>query len=285
MRITRATTAGRTLWQIVRDGSSIDVVEGGVDATLGSALSADERAALVPQSVDSDRWRRRYPFEPRAVLGIGLNYRRHAADLRAEQTELPTVFFKGRHTVIGPDDSIVIPADSTRVTAEAELGLVVGERMRNVDEAGALDYIAGAVCVLDQTAEDILQKDSRLLTLSKNFETFFAFGPELITMDELVAPGSSLDDVRIGTYRNGDCIAEAVVADMRFAPATLLAFLSRIMPLEAGDILSTGTPGAAVIAPGDVVECRIASARGVALRPLVLSVRSPSQAARSAAPT
>jgi 2-keto-4-pentenoate hydratase/2-oxohepta-3-ene-1,7-dioic acid hydratase in catechol pathway len=285
MRITRATSSGRTRWQVTRDGASIEVVEEGADATLDAALSAGDRAGDVPASEDAERWRTCYPFEPHTILGIGLNYRRHAADLRAAQTELPTVFFKGRHTLIGPDDSIVIPADSTRVTAEAELGLVVGERMRNVDEARALDYIAGAVCVLDQTAEDILQKDSRLLMLSKNFETFFAFGPELITMDELVPPGATLDDVRIGTYRNGECVAEAAVADMRFAPATLLAFLSRVMPLEPGDVLSTGTPGAAVVAPGDVVECRIDTARKTPVRPLVLTVGSPAQTARSDAPT
>lgn len=270
MRVSRATTHGRTRWEVLRDGASIAVVDERTDATLDDALSAGSGAGNRAGPGDTGEWRRRHPFEPHTVLGIGLNYRRHAADLRAAPTELPTVFFKAPHTLIGPDDSILIPEESTRVTAEAELGLVIGERMRNVDELRALDHIAGAVCVLDQTAEDILQMDSRLLTVSKNFETFFAFGPELVTLDELVPPGSTLDDVRIGTYRNNECIAEAAVADMRFAPATLLAFLSRLMPLEPGDILSTGTPGAAVVSPGDVVECRIGG-----LRPLVLNVGAP----------
>jgi 2-keto-4-pentenoate hydratase/2-oxohepta-3-ene-1,7-dioic acid hydratase in catechol pathway len=79
--------------------------------------------------------------------------------------------------------------------------------------------------------------------------------------------GSTLDAVHIGTYRNGECIAEADVAAMRFAPAALLAFLSRLMPLEAGDIISTGTPGAAVVTLGDVVECRISG-----LQPLIVHV-------------
>jgi 2-keto-4-pentenoate hydratase/2-oxohepta-3-ene-1,7-dioic acid hydratase in catechol pathway len=201
------------------------------------------------------------PVRPNVIIGIGLNFLPHAADLRAAPTELPTLFFKGAHTIIGPGDVIPLPGLSQRVTAEAELGLVIGRRMYQVDAADALDYVAGGCCVLDQTAEDILQKDSRLLTLAKNFPGFFAFGPEVVSLDELATTPAGLRDMRVSTYLNGVCERTATVADMRFGPAELLAFISQVMPLECGDIVSTGTPGAVVLAPGDVVECRVSGLR------------------------
>jgi len=201
------------------------------------------------------------PVRPNVIIGSGLNFLPHAADLRAAPTELPTLFFKGAHTIIGPGDVIPLPGLSQRVTAEAELGLVIGRRMYQVDAADALDYVAGGCCVLDQTAEDILQKDSRLLTLAKNFPGFFAFGPEVVSLDELATTPAGLRDMRVSTYLNGVCERTATVADMRFGPAELLAFISQVMPLECGDIVSTGTPGAVVLAPGDVVECRVSGLR------------------------
>jgi 2-keto-4-pentenoate hydratase/2-oxohepta-3-ene-1,7-dioic acid hydratase in catechol pathway len=197
------------------------------------------------------------PEEAGTIVGVGLNFLPHAADLRAKPTEYPTLFFKGRHTVIGPGDVIPLPSMSGRVTAEAELGLVIGRRMYRVDAADALGYVAGGCCVLDQTAEDILQMDSRMLTLSKNFPGFFSFGPEVVSLDELGSPAAGLAEVRVCTHLNGACLRSATLADMRFGPAELLSFISQVMPLERGAIVSTGTPGAVVLSPGDVVECRI----------------------------
>ena len=197
------------------------------------------------------------PDEAGTIVGVGLNFLPHAADLRATPTKYPTLFFKGRHAVIGPGDAIPLPSMSGRVTAEAELGLVIGRRMYRVDPADALDYVAGGCCVLDQTAEDILQLDSRMLTVSKNFPGFFSFGPELVSLDELASPAGGLAGVRVCTHLNGACLRSATLADMRFGPAELLSFISQVMPLERGAIVSTGTPGAVVLSPGDVVECRI----------------------------
>ncbi|MGH3176154.1 MAG: fumarylacetoacetate hydrolase family protein [Streptosporangiaceae bacterium] len=194
---------------------------------------------------------------PRTIVGVGLNYLPHAADLAARPTELPTLFFKGGHTIIGPGDAIPLPPMSQRVTAEAEPGLVIGRRMYQVAEADALDHVAGGCCVLDQTAEDLLQLDSRMLTLSKNFAGFFSYGRQIVSLDEL----GPLDQVQVSTYLNGSRARTATVAEMRFSPAALLAFISQVMPLERGDIVSTGTPGAVVLAPGDVAECRITGLR------------------------
>lgn len=198
------------------------------------------------------------PVVPETIIGVGLNFLPHAADLKAVPTQLPTLFFKGRHTVIGPDDAIGLPAMSKRVTAEAELALVIGRRLHRVSAEDALGYVAGACCALDQTAEDILQQDSRMLTVSKNFAGFFSFGPEIISLDELTAGrAGGLADVTIETWLNGRCEHSAPVGDMRFGPAELLSFISQVMPLEPGDIVSTGTPGAVALRAGDVVECRI----------------------------
>lgn len=210
------------------------------------------------------------PVRPGTIVGVGLNYLPHAADLAARPTELPTLFFKGAHTVIGPGDPIPLPPMSQRVTAEAELGLVIGRRMYQVAAADALDHVAGGCCVLDQTAEDVLRLDPRMLTVSKNFPGFFSFGPELVSLDEL----GPLPEVQVSTCLNGSPVRTAPVAEMRFSPADLLAFISQVMPLEPGDIVSTGTPGAVVLAPGDVAECRITG-----LRPLINPVvRAPATA-------
>lgn len=196
------------------------------------------------------------PDDVGSIVGVGLNFLPHAADLGARPTKYPTLFFKGRHTIIGTGDSIPLPPMSSRVTAEAELGLVIGDRMYKVDSGEALNYVAGGCCVLDQTAEDVLQLDSRMLTLSKNFPGFFSFGPEIVSLDELSSP-AGLRDVRVCTHLNGACVRSATLDDMRFGCAELLSFISQVMPLEPGDIVSTGTPGAVVLAPGDVVECQI----------------------------
>lgn len=190
---------------------------------------------------------------PRKIWGIGLNYRDHAADLSAPFPTEPASFMKGDHTIIGPGDMIELPPESERVTAEAELGVVVGRRCRNVPEEKVAEVIAGYCLILDMTAEDILQRNPRFLTRAKNFDTFFSFGPELITPDEVL----DVLRLKVGTWCNGAVHRENVVANMAFPPAYLLAFHSRVMTLYPGDIISTGTPGAVVIEHGDVAECRI----------------------------
>ena len=136
---------------------------------------------------------------PRKIWGIGLNYRDHAADLSAPFPTEPASFMKGDHTIIGQGDAIVLPAESERVTAEAELGVIIGRRCRDVAEDEVPAVIAGYCLIIDMTAEDILQRNPRFLTRAKNFDTFFSFGPHLITPDEV------LDVMRlnVGTWRNG----------------------------------------------------------------------------------
>lgn len=221
------------------------LVEAAASAAPGDVVTADK-------AVPAPLLRR-----PRKVLGIGLNYREHAADLDATFPESPASFLKGDHTIVAPGEPIVIPGSSSRTTAEAELGIVIGRECRDVDEDRALDHVAGFCAVLDQTAEDILELNPRFLTRSKNFPTFLALGSTLVTTDEVLDRFGSLAAVRVATVLNGEIVRENAVANMAFGPEYLVSFHSRVMPLFPGDIISSGTPGAVVITPGDVAECRI----------------------------
>ncbi len=205
---------------------------------------------------------------PRMLWGIGLNYLDHARDLEAVHPTEPASFVKGDHTIIGPGEAIVLPPESERVTAEAELGIMIGRPAWQVSVEDALDHIAAVLCILDQTAEDILQRNPRYLTRAKNFPTFLSLGGELVTTDEVRSPETGLDHLVVGTWRNGTLHRENRVDNMAFGPAELVSFHSHVFPLQPGDIISTGTPGAVVISDGDVAECRI-SGVGTLTNPVV----------------
>ncbi len=237
-----------------RVATLLDVLELDLyDALSAAATSADD-ALFVPAA--DVRFTAPYR-RPRKLWGIGLNYVDHAADLSESVPEEPASFLKGDHTIIGTGDDIPVPPQSERTTAEAELGLVIGRECRNVSEADALDHVFGVTTVLDQTAEDILQRNPRFLTRSKNFPGFFSFGPELVPMGEVLESFGDLADVEVSTVVNGAESRTNTVAHMRYSPAFLVAFHSAVMPLFPGDVISTGTPGAIHVRPGDVAECRI----------------------------
>ncbi|HVT70805.1 MAG TPA: fumarylacetoacetate hydrolase family protein [Trebonia sp.] len=224
---------------------------------IGALQAALERGAHSAQAGTD-------PFDapyrrPRKILGIGLNYRAHASDLGADAPrKTPASFLKGDHTIIGPGEAIQLPAGIGRVTAEAEVGLVIGRPCYRVGVDEAWDYVAGLTAVLDQTAEEVLLENPRYLTRVKNYPTFFSFGPWLVTTDEARRRVGDLSDLVIATRHNGVVHRQAPVADMIFSPAELLSFHSHVMPLYPGDILSTGTPGAVAIEPGDEVSCELA---------------------------
>ena len=229
-------------------------LNGEVREQLARAIeAAPDEDLLAPDTVKVAPLYRR----PHKLWGIGLNYLAHAQDLGAPHPTEPASFMKGDHTIIGPGDDIVLPPQSARVTAEAELGIVIGRHCQDVEEDEAMDYVAGVCAILDQTAEDILERNPRFLTRSKNFPTFFAFGPELVTIDEVLERFDALGDIVVATEHNGSLHRENVVSDMAFGPAHLVSFHSKVMPLFPGDIISTGTPGAVVVEDGDRVTCRI----------------------------
>jgi 2-keto-4-pentenoate hydratase/2-oxohepta-3-ene-1,7-dioic acid hydratase in catechol pathway len=232
----------------------IEIIERGLWEGFTASFHAEaKRIGYIP--LDNLRFVAPYRT-PQKIWGIGLNYLEHASDLSEKLPEEPASFIKANHTIIGPDEPIILPWQSERVTAEAELGLVIGRLARNVSEDDALSYVAGVVPILDQTAEDILQRNPRFLTRSKNFPGFFSFGPWITPLSALDAK-PDLSDIRVATVVNGVVHRENVVANMTYSPRFLVSFHSDVMPLFPGDIISSGTPGAAVISDGDVATCTI----------------------------
>ncbi len=203
---------------------------------------------------------------PRKIWAVGLNYEKHAADVSAEIPEEPASFMKPDTTIIGSGDYIEIPYQSEETHAEAELGIIIGKECKNVDREDWLSVVAGFTTTLDMTAMDLIRRSLRYLTRAKGFDTFFAFGPQLLTPDEI----DDLMDLRISTVLNGEVRASNVVANMAFPLDFLVSFHSRVMTLCPGDIIITGTPGGVNIRNGDIVECRISG-----FEPLVNHVRDP----------
>jgi 2-keto-4-pentenoate hydratase/2-oxohepta-3-ene-1,7-dioic acid hydratase in catechol pathway len=191
---------------------------------------------------------------PRKIWGIGLNYKAHAEDLSARLPDSePASFMKPDTTIIGHGDTVKIPRLSHRTTGEGELALLFGKECREVSREDWKTVIAGFTTVIDMTAEDILQRNPRNLTQAKSFDTFFSFGPIFYTLDEV----DDLFQLLVRTVINGRVQAENVVKNMTFPLDELVSYHSRIMTMLPGDVLSTGTPGAAVLEDGDVIECRI----------------------------
>jgi len=192
---------------------------------------------------------------PGKLFGIGLNYADHAADLSEDPPEEPASFFKPSTAATGPGGPIRLPPpeESERVTAEAELAVVIGRPCRNVDVADADEVIAGYTPVIDVTAEDVLQRNPRFLTRSKSYDTFLVLGPHVA----VPGPGATLDDIEVRTVVNGEVRARNTVANMHFRPRELVAVHSEVMTLEPGDVISTGTPGAHPVDPGDRVRAAV----------------------------
>ncbi|MDP9390809.1 MAG: fumarylacetoacetate hydrolase family protein [Actinomycetota bacterium] len=243
------TTWSSTVQEVLERGE-LDALRSWV---AGAGARLDDLVIPQDQLVYAPLYRR-----PRKIWGIGLNYVEHAADLseKAPSTE-PASFLKPDTTIIGPGDAIRIPPQSQRTTAEGELGVIIGRECKDVDEADAASVVAGFTTIVDMTAEDILEKNPRYLTRSKSFDTFFSFGPELVTVDEV----PDVDALEVSTIHNGEVHRRNVVSNMTFRPWWLVAFHSRVMTLLPGDIISTGTPGAAHIRPGDTAGCSIVGFR------------------------
>jgi 2-keto-4-pentenoate hydratase/2-oxohepta-3-ene-1,7-dioic acid hydratase in catechol pathway len=190
---------------------------------------------------------------PGKIWGIGLNYSEHASDLEVSIPEQPASFMKPATTIIGHGDTIKLPAGSTGVTAEAELGVIISKKCRNISREEAADCILGYTCIIDMTEEDILKVNPRYLTRAKSYDTFFSFGPVLLTPGEI----PDISTLSIKTVVNGETRAENTVSNMTFDPLEIVSFHSHVMTLEPGDIFSTGTPGRWHLQDGDNVRCEI----------------------------
>jgi 2-keto-4-pentenoate hydratase/2-oxohepta-3-ene-1,7-dioic acid hydratase in catechol pathway len=190
------------------------------------------------------------PVTPGKIIGVGWNYRVHAEELDAEVPQVPLIFFKPPSSLIGPDETILLPPQSEQVEHEGELAVVIGRHGRwvSVDEANQL--ILGYSIANDITARD-LQKSDDQWTRAKGFDTFCPVGPWIET--ELEAT-----DVMITCSVNDQMRQMASTRDMIFSVREIIAFVSSIMTLEPGDLILTGTPaGVSRLSPGDHVKVEI----------------------------
>ena len=191
------------------------------------------------------------------LWGIGLNYAEHAGDLDEDRPEEPASFMKPPSALVGPGGPIRLPPaeQSERVTAEAELAVVMGRTCRNVAEGEFGEVVAGFLPVIDMTAEDVLQRNPRFLTRAKSYDTVLVTGHALAVPEEPV----DLMSLSVQTVVNEEVAAENEIRNMLFPPEAIVSFHSAVMTLEPGDLFSTGTPGAEPIAPGDSVRAVVES--------------------------
>ena len=172
------------------------------------------------------------------IVCVGLNYRDHAAETGQEVPKEPILFLKGGHTVQGPDDEVHIPRGSVKSDWEVELGVVIGRRALNVPAGLELDYIAG-YCVCNDLSERAFQMErGGQWDKGKNCDTFGPVGPWLVTADEVVDPQT----LRLWLDVNDHRYQHGTTATMIFGVRFLVHYISQFMPLEPGDIISTGTP-------------------------------------------
>jgi 2-keto-4-pentenoate hydratase/2-oxohepta-3-ene-1,7-dioic acid hydratase in catechol pathway len=211
------------------------------DWRKGSAIAANGYPLLAPVT-------------PSKIVAIGRNYRDHAAELNNPVPAEPLIFLKPPSAIVGPGEPIVIPEGIGRVDHEAELGLVIGARARHVKEQDASKYVFGFTCVNDVTARDVQKRDIQF-TRGKGFDTFAPIGPCLVSgLDYRAADG-----ILVEGYVNGERRQSGSTKSLIFSIDHLIAFVSAVMTLLPGDVISTGTPaGVGPLKPGDRVTVKVA---------------------------
>ncbi len=190
------------------------------------------------------------PVAPSKIVCVGRNYAAHAKELGNEVPSEPLLFLKPPSALVGPEQAIVRPKSSERVEHEAEIGVVIGARLARANAAEAVRAIFGITCVNDVTARDLQRKDVQF-TRAKGFDTFCPVGPWIET-------DFALDQLSVIGRVNGQERQRGQVGQMIFPIAELLSFISQVMTLEPGDLVSTGTPeGVGPLQPGDRVEIEV----------------------------
>ena len=194
------------------------------------------------------------PVTPSKIVCVGRNYRDHAAELGNEVPKQPLLFLKPPSSLLAPKGVVRMPAVSTRIDFEGELGIVIGRRCHKIGpDEDVRPYIRGYVCVNDVTARDIQKSDDQW-TRGKGFDTFCPVGP--IVSDEIDPAGGG--PVTLTTRLNGAIKQQGSTRDLIFPIAELLRYITSVMTLEAGDLIPTGTPaGVGAVKPGDRIQVEI----------------------------
>ena len=197
---------------------------------------------------------------PQKLIGIGLNYKDHVEEIKGQTPKQPLLFGMYGSAIIGPEESIIIPPMSKQVDYEAELGVVISRRARQVSREAALDYVAGYTIINDVSARDLQFSDGQWLR-AKSFDTFAPTGPYLVTKNTL----ADADGLAIELRLNGKTMQKSNTRNLIFKVPDLVSYISEVMTLEVGDVIATGTPGGVgfvrnpqvFMKPGDIVEIEI----------------------------
>jgi len=198
---------------------------------------------------------------PSKLICIGLNYAKHAAESGMALPEEPVVFFKATTAICGPNDHLIIPKNSIKTDWEVELAVVIGKKASYVEEAEAMEYVAGYVLHNDYSEREFQLERSGQWVKGKSADTFAPLGPFLATPDEISDP----HNLRLWLSVNGEMVQDSNTDDLVFKIPHLIHYLSQFMTLLPGDVISTGTPfGVGLgykppryLKPGDVVELGI----------------------------
>ncbi|MET3468480.1 fumarylacetoacetate hydrolase family protein [Microbacterium sp. NPDC006705] len=251
---------------------TVDGVDRVVDlgpAALTDLLAADrdalDRAAARADVADLELSAARLeaPVRPGKILCLGYNYRGHVpdgADPTADDPAFPDIFVKTPNTLAGPADPVVVPAVADDVDYEGEIAVVIGRRAKDVDEATALSHVAGYT-ILNDVSDRSWQRRQSQWAMGKCFDGFAPLGPWLVTPDEAGDP----QDMLVEVVRDGVVTVSQSTATTIFSVARVVSYLSSVMTLEPGDVISTGTPqklpdaqaSHRPLRPGDTVTVRI----------------------------
>ncbi|MEM4850873.1 MAG: fumarylacetoacetate hydrolase family protein, partial [Desulfurococcaceae archaeon] len=209
-------------------------------------------------------------FDPLKVIGIGQNFEEYRIMLKYPKPEVPLFFFKPSNTLIGHKDVVIIPRGgkwpgtaSRIVFHEYELAIIIGKRAKNVEKEKAFNYVYGFTIFSDITAHDIEMIQPGFVLYqqrAKAFDTFSPMGPWIVTMDEIREKGINVYNLKMARKRNGIVEGESNTKNMVYKIEEIIEFLSEIMTLEPGDVISLGSPPAGPpqgLQPGDVIEAEI----------------------------
>lgn len=239
MRIVRFRHNSREAWGVLK-GSRVFALKG----------HHFERIELSRPSFSLDKVKLLPPAVPSKIILVGLNYRDHAKELNMPIPKEPIIFLKPNTSLLAHKESIIYPKGVQRLDYEAELAFVIKKEGKNISPKNAGDYILGYTCLNDVTARDLQKKDIQW-TRSKSFDTFCPLGPWIETE---INPRK----LKVSSYLNGKLKQDSSTANFIFSVPFLISFISKIMTLFPGDVISTGTPpNVGPMQPGDTIEIEI----------------------------
>jgi 2,4-diketo-3-deoxy-L-fuconate hydrolase len=237
MRLVTFESAGKVGVGVRRDGVVLETGYGSMVDLIRDGERGLERAADASREVAVDRILAPIPRPPK-ILCSGVNYASHAEENPdAVMPTEPFLFSKLPSAVIGPGEPIVIPTPETKTDYEVELAMVIGKHAKRLSEDTALGHVFGWSILQDVSARDIQFKDNQL-TLGKGPDTFAPLGPEIVTADEL----GDWSTLRVSTTVNGETMQDSPTSEMLFSPGRLLGFATRLVTLDPGDVVTTGSP-------------------------------------------